>query len=106
MTGMSAGLIAERLGISEPETAATLKALASDDIKTVASLTNRYAITVHSWEILKKKVVSTLRAFHKANPLMGQGRGLEDLRGVIGAVEKDGDEFPAIFLESLVGEGA
>lgn len=107
MTGMSAGFIAERLGISEQETAAALKALASDDIKTVASPTNRYAITAHSWEILKKKVVSALRAFHKANPLMSQGRGLEDLRGVIGAVEKDpGDEFPAIFLESLVGEGA
>jgi Selenocysteine-specific translation elongation factor len=107
MTGMSAALIASRLGVTEQEVDAAFQAGMADDIKTVSSPTNRYAINARAWEILKDKVVSNVRAFHKVNPLVSQGRSLEDLSGIAGTFENGrNDEFPALFLGSLVREGA
>ena len=107
ISGMSAGMIASRLGLTEQEVDAALQAGVAEDIKTVSSPTSRFAINARAWEILKDKVVSNVRAFHTANPLISQGRSLEDLSGIAGTVGNGRrDEFPALFLGSLVREGA
>lgn len=105
-SGLSAASLAEILNATEGEIADALQTWIADDIKIVSSPNSTFAIALRTWEIIRKKTLSNIRAFHKANPLLSQGRSLEDLIGVIGTVGKTGgDEFSGLFLEALVKEG-
>jgi selenocysteine-specific elongation factor len=103
---LSAASLAELLNATKDEITDALKTELADDIKIVSSSSNTYAIALRTWNMIREKTLSTIRAFHKANPLLSQGRSLEDLVGVIGAAGKNNeDEFPGLFLEALVREG-
>jgi selenocysteine-specific elongation factor len=103
---LSAASLAELLNATKDEITDALKTELADDIKIVSSSSNTYAIALRTWNMIREKTLSAIRAFHKANPLLSQGRSLEDLVGVIGAAGKNNeDEFPGLFLEALVREG-
>jgi selenocysteine-specific elongation factor len=106
IVAQNAAALAERFNTTKDEIANALHAGIADDIKIVSSSNNTYAIALRTWNIIREKTLSNIRAFHKANSLLNHGRSLEDLIGVIGVVGKTGDdEFPGLFLEALVREG-
>jgi selenocysteine-specific elongation factor len=107
ISGLSAASLAARLNVAESEVVTALQTGMTDDIKTISSPAGAYVIALRSWGMLKEKILSNVRAYHKVNPLISQGRSLKDLVGVIGTTgEKDGEAFTALFLDGLVREGA